>query len=208
MPSEESKYLMGLATIYPDKIKGAHWQLIRNVPCFKLIEVAALSVDLDPVFASLEFAMDKVESGTDNETKILLIQFIERYVLAKSNLDPFGTIPVVQRANDPRDSVIRLVDFAAWADGQGWSLPAEFPRSAPSIPPIPAQSTEADFVAWATAEREKHGLWPPTDAEKTGQRQGWRQWAVDNGVDRKTVAAWVKTHGFNNPKGHPRKSGK
>ncbi len=68
-------------------------------------------------------------------------------------------------------------------------------------------ATEADFLEWATAEKENHGLWPPTDPEKTGQRQAWRQWAVDNGVDRKTVSAWVNSHGFKNPIGR-QKSGK
>ena len=208
MPPEDLEFMKALAVAYHDKIKGAHWELVRKIPCFKLIEAVALSVDLDPVFAGLGFAMVKAdEVGVDSDIGGLLYRFVERYVIAQNNLEPLGTIPVVQHANDPRDRVIRLVDFAAWADGQGWTLPAEFPRSAPSIPPIPAQSTEADFIAWATAEKKKHGLWPPTGAEKTGQRQGWRRWAVDNGVDRKTVSAWVESHGFANPIGR-QKSGK
>ena len=69
----------------------------------------------------------------------------------------------------------------------------------------PAQSTEADFVAWARAEKEKHGLWPPTDGDKTGRRQGWKEWATANSVNRNIVKGWVAVHGFRNQPGAPKK---
>ena len=88
-----------------------------------------------------------------------------------------------------------------------WPPNSVAPEPVNSVPPELVTATEETFVAWATAEYEKHGLWPPTDAEKTGQRQGWRRWAAANGVERETVWAWVESHGFKNPVGR-RKSGK
>ena len=105
------------------------------------------------------------------------------------------------------DDVARLQKLPCYRDISIWHEDLE--RCWPAISIItliPEVATETGFIAWAKAEKEKHGRWPPTDTDKIG-RQGWRQWASTNGGDREIVGAWVKSHGFNNPKGAP-KTGK
>ena len=79
------------------------------------------------------------------------------------------------------------------------------PESEPAAASTPG-TNEKGFILWATAEKKKHGQWPPTDTEKTGARMGWRQWATTNGICRETVGEWVKVHGLSNPVGAPKKS--
>ena len=84
-------------------------------------------------------------------------------------------------------------------------FPPELDAAPAQTRPAPAQ--ESEFVAWARAEKEKHGRWPPTRKAKHGQI-GCREWAAEQGIAREAVEGWAKDHGFVNERGAPEKCDK
>lgn len=152
---DRMELLMLTAAELTDKVFGCDWSLIQKFPAFKLSEAVALSVDLDPFFADIGFALavlmcGKGESPFDNsdkelvlslagkilagrfgESKLKILQsFVVRYAITVENVQPFGDLPVIEKNDPPSDSKVRLTEFATWAQqSQGWDLPEGFPKN-------------------------------------------------------------------------------
>lgn len=128
------------------------WSVIKLTPAYKLQEAVALSLGLWPGLGDLEWAEDQARfinelrnnpffpkstkaaflklAGVDEDDPSLDIswQLMMRLKVAAGNIKPYGDLPVLERYDDALLSTVRLADFAAWAEGQGWTLPPEFPN--------------------------------------------------------------------------------
>lgn len=127
------------------EIFAPDWDYSRQYPALQLGSLCALSVGLHTTFASpgwvFNIAMPHF-SGTDPDEfcpledaaegakrAALLNDFLRRVHIAVGNLVPLGTLPIAVGAADGERTVVKVADFATWADGMGWNLPPEFPRT-------------------------------------------------------------------------------
>jgi len=158
------EWLIRLALLHTDKVFGAHWDMIRQIPVFELREAVALSVDLDLIFANMGWALAVCMCANNNsllEDDIMTVgckaladrlgkkmnlveQFVQRLTIASGNVPPYGTLPVVEQNEDCRKCKVSLTDFAAWAETQGWQLPEEFPHEIPTGKETPFSDTERE----------------------------------------------------------------
>lgn len=132
-----------------DDIFGAHREMVRELPVFKLKEAIALSVDLDPYFADIEWCMAicLCEAGLSpfnesedfalsvackvlikelGQTRIEILRlFIKRYAIATRNIAPYGDLEVIEKAESPGDCIVKLSAFIKWANKRAWNMPEE-----------------------------------------------------------------------------------
>jgi hypothetical protein len=66
---------------------------------------------------------------------------------------------------------------------------------------------EMKFVCWMESEKHIHGTYPPRDHSRNRpERIHYRAWAAQNGVSRKTVEDWVRTHNLKEATGAPKRN--
>ncbi|MCC6954291.1 MAG: hypothetical protein IT290_09255 [Deltaproteobacteria bacterium] len=125
-----TRFLTGVAGMYPEHVYNVHWRMVREIPVFPLRELVALSVGLEPLFADMGWALAEFERRKlDDHAKADIVNtFTERYVIALRNLAPDGSIPVHERCSQLDNSTVRIEEFAKFARVKGWSLPKEFPQ--------------------------------------------------------------------------------
>lgn len=127
------------------EIFAPDWDYLRQYSTLQLGSLCALSVGLHPAFADPSWVFNVAMphfSGTDSDElhlledaaegakrAALLDDFLRRAHIAAAELVPRGTLPIADGAADGERTVVRVADFASWADGKGWSLHPEFPRS-------------------------------------------------------------------------------
>jgi hypothetical protein len=136
------------------------WQEIRQTGGLQLVSLCALSVGLHPWFAQPEWVLrvarpfflgelDDVCCPRPQEAAEYaqrLGTFLERLHVAPTNIEPLGTLPAATSEADGERTYVRVVDFVTWANGIGWSLPAEFSRfpTAEAVAQVDAASGAVD----------------------------------------------------------------
>lgn len=145
------KLIKGAADL-GESANAVKWDIIREIPAYELRETVALSLGLSPGLGRIEWAEQHASyinqlrnnpyfdlqekkafltlAGVDEDDPSLDVsyQLMMRLKIAAKNIEPFGTLQVIERGDDALQSMVRLTDFAGWAENQGWVLPAEFPR--------------------------------------------------------------------------------
>lgn len=205
------------------RIKGwdifaPNWDYLRQYPALQLASLCALSVGLHPAFASpgwvFNLAMPHF-SGTDPDEccpledaaegvkrAALLDDFLHRVQIAVGNLVPRGTLPIADGAADSERTVVKVADFAAWADGMGWNLPPEFPRTQANAVayPVASEGLQAGGAGWpwgnhetellrklAAAASQFWSLYDPADKTTAPTNQQVSEWLQKQGVSKPTA---------------------
>ena len=195
------------------EIFAPDWDYLRQYPALQLASLCALSVGLHPAFASpgwvFNLAMPHF-SGTDPDEccpledaaegakrAALLDDFLRRVQIAVGNLVPRGTLPIADGAADGERTVVKVADFAAWADGMGWNLPSEFPRTqADAVAyPVAAEGLQTGGAGWPWGNHETELLrklaataakfwtnYDPTDNTTAPTNQAVAGWLKEQGV--------------------------
>jgi hypothetical protein len=149
-----------------------NWDYLRQYPALQIASLCALSVGLHPAFASpgwvFNIAMPHF-SGTDPDEccpledaaegakwAALLDDFLRRVHIAVGNLVPRGTLPIADGAVDGERTVVKVADFATWADGMGWNLPPEFPRTQADavVYPVASEGLQTGGAKWPWGNHE------------------------------------------------------
>jgi hypothetical protein len=192
------------------------WNYLRQFPALPLGPLCALSVGLHPAFASpgwvFNIAMPHF-SGTDPDEccpledaaegakrAALLDDFLRRVQIAVGNLVPRGTLPIADGAADGEQTVVKVADFVAWADGMGWNLPHEFPQpNAASYPVAPEGLTvggakwpwghhETDLLRKLAAAAERFWkLYDPEDITTAPTNRQVVEWLEQQGVSHRNA---------------------
>lgn len=194
------------------------WAYLAQYPALELGSLCALSVGLHPAFASpgwvLQAALPHF-NGTDSDelypledaaegTKraALLHDFLQRVGIAAGNLSPRGVLPIADGAADGERTVVKVADFAAWADGMGWNLPPEFPRTQAGAVayPVAPGGLQTGGAGWpwgnhetellrkmAAAASQFWSLYDPADKTTAPTNQQVSEWLQKQGVSKPTA---------------------
>jgi hypothetical protein len=157
---------------FPDK---PDWNFWRAMPTAELWQAVALACNADP--------SGEMEKAYGDRLEIAKAHAMERgFPLAESSLE----------MGKPELWRVRLAEFATWADGVGWDLPAEFPRpkadqtKSESVPEKPMTTTERNTLLTIIAALCKYdGL----DPQERGAAQRIMEMTDDLGahVDDETI---------------------
>jgi hypothetical protein len=149
------------------------WETWRCIPQTALYVAVALSCDIDPYGIQV---LDDVQQPD-------LREFYRRLHIAVANLRVRLRVRKIPEDMPEWVWAIDLAEFAFWAEGLGWPLPAEFPRAAagtPQPPPWPWGQYQTKLLGLlADAVRQ---FWMKRDPSKPGPQN-------------KTVIAWLEEHG-------------
>lgn len=143
-----------LARVKGWEIFSPDWDYLRQHPAMELGSLCSLSVGLDPTLADPawvvrvatphfdgsspdlhDFAPTKALPRTEDEQiecdrrAASLKEFLRRVHIAPANLTPLGSLRIAVGEPNGERTLVRVADFAEWAEGMGWSLPGEFPRA-------------------------------------------------------------------------------
>lgn len=200
------------------EIFAPDWDYLRQHSTLQLGSLCALSVGLHPAFADPSWVFNVAMphfSGTDSDElhpledapegakrAALLDDFLRRVRIAAAELVPRGTLPIADGAADGERTVVRVADFAKWADGKGWNLHPEFPKpNAASYPVVPEGLTDGGAKwPWGNHETEllrklaaaAEALWTnydPTDKTTAPTNQQVSEWLQERGVSKPTADA-------------------
>lgn len=168
------------------KIKKPDWNTWELMPATTLFQVVALSCDIEPDSLHLT-AWDHREGDFQRPP-----EFERRLKIANAHTDGMGTLKTYDGKGDRQ--IVRLADFARWADEMGFELPEKFPRQ--NKPP----STTNSQWPWGDYETEllKHlaaaatKFWKnydPTDNSTAPTNKQVSSWLEENGVSSRTAEA-------------------
>lgn len=188
------------------------WDYLRQYPALQLASLCALSVGLHPAFASpgwvFNLAMphfngtdpDECRPLEDAETgakrAALLDDFLRRVQIAVGNLVPRGTLAIADGAADGERTVVKVADFATWADGMGWNLPHEFPRTQAGAVayPVASEGLQTGGAGWPWGNHETELLRKLAAAAA----RFWTNYDLTDNTTAPTnqaVATWLKEQG-------------
>ena len=121
------------------------WAYLSQHPAMQIRSLCGLSVGLHPAFADPSWVFNIAVphfNGTDQDEYAPLEdaansanlasrlgEFLRRVHIAVANLAPLGALTPAIGEADSVETLVRVADFATWADGMGWDLPVEFPRA-------------------------------------------------------------------------------
>lgn len=170
----------GLSNKQPGKpqplpVPAADWELWAQMSKATLIEVVAVSLNLDPRAIKLpskySILSESIYATPGNE-------FDRRLKIACAHVGKTGPIKSLDffspevLAYGPASATVSLPQFASWALGMGWELPDKFPRLAPvlSVPaervgqtpaPVlsPAKSSPVVQAPAGEPQAKRRGLW-------------------------------------------------
>lgn len=203
------------------EIFAPDWDYLRQYSTLQLGSLCALSVGLHPAFADPSWVFNVAMphfSGTNTdalhpledaakgaERAALLDDFLCRVHIAAAELVPRGTLPIADGAADGERTVVRVADFASWADGKGWNLHPEFPRSqadAVSGYPFAPEGVYDGSAKWpwgshetellrklAAAASQFWALYDPADKTTAPTNQQVSNWLQQQGVQKRTADA-------------------
>lgn len=194
------------------EIFSPDWDYLRQYSTLQLASLCALTVGLHPAFADPAWVFNvalphfkgtdsdelcPLEDATEGAKRAeLLDTFLRRVHIATAELVPYGALPIVDLLADGERTVVRVADFASWADGKGWNLPPEFPRPQTETVVYPV-ATEGLYDAcskWPWGDHE-------TDLLRSLAAAGKRFWKNYDLTDNTTaptnhqVIDWLKEQG-------------
>lgn len=198
------------------EIFSPEWAYLLQRTSLPLVSLCALSVGLHPAFADPSWVFNIAMphfSGTDSDEccpfddaeegakrAALLHDFIQRVNIAVDELAPRGSLtPIADGAADGERTVVRVADFASWADGNGWNLHPEFPRSqadAVSGYPVAPEGVYDGSAKWPWGNHETELL--RKLAEAAGRYYGANydpSEKEDSAPKSADVIAWLKGQG-------------
>jgi len=194
------------------EIFAPDWNYLRQYPALQLTSLCALSMGLHPAFASpgwvFNLAIPHFNGSNPDEfcpledaaegakRAALLDDFLRRVQIAVGNLVPRGTLPIADGVADDERTVVKVADFSAWADGMGWNLPPEFPRTqADAVAyPVASEGLQTGGAGWPWGNYETKLLRKLADAAA----KFWTNYdPTDNTTapTNKAVADWLKGQG-------------
>ena len=119
------------------------WAYLAQHPAMQIRSLCGLSVGLHPAFADPSWVFNIAVphfngTGQDEYAPLedaanganlasQLGEFLRRVHIAVANLAPLGALTPAIGEADSIETLVRVADFATWADGMGWDLPVEFP---------------------------------------------------------------------------------
>ena len=203
------------------EIFAPDWDYLRQYSTLQLGSLCALSVGLHPAFADPSWVFNVAMphfSGTDSDElhpledapegakrAALLDDFLRRVHIAAAELVPRGTLPIADGAADGERTVVRIADFASWADGKGWNLPPEFTRpqaDAVSGYLVAPEGVYDGSAKWPWGNHETELLrklaaaaakfwtnYDPTDKTTAPTNQQVSDWLQKQGVSKPTADA-------------------
>lgn len=186
------------------EIFAPDWDYLRQYSTLQLASLCALSVGLHPAFADPSWVFNVAMphfSGTDSDElhpledaaegakrAALLDDFLRRVHIAAAELVPRGTLPIANGAADGERTVVRVADFASWADGKGWNLRPEFPRSQAGGAKWPWGNHETKLLQKLAAAADRFWkLYDPTDNTTAPTNQQVIEWLKQQGVAERTA---------------------
>lgn len=196
------------------EIFAPDWDYLREYSTLQLAPLCALSVGLHPAFADpswvFHVALPHFNGGDSDglypledaaegaKRAVLLDDFLRRAHVAAAELVPRGTLPIADGSADGERTVVRVADFASWADGKGWILHPEFPRSQADIAddyPVTPEGLHAGSAQWPWGNHETELLrklaaaamkfwtnYDPSDNTTAPTNQVVTNWLKDQGV--------------------------
>lgn len=192
------------------EIFAPDWDYLRQYSTLQLGSLCALSVGLHPAFADPSWVFNVAMphfSGTDSDelhpledaaegTKraALLDDFLRRAHIAAAELVPRGTLKIADGAADGERTVVRVADFASWADGKGWNLHPEFPKPDAASYPVAPEGLTDGCAKWPWGDHETELLRKLADAAA-------KFWTNHDPADNTTaptnqvVTTWLKEQG-------------
>lgn len=194
------------------EIFAPDWDYLRQYSTLQLGSLCALSVGLHPAFADPSWVFNVAMphfSGTDSDKlhpledaaegakrAALLDDFLRRVRIAAAELVPRGTLPIADGAADGEQTVVRVADFASWADGKGWNLHPEFPKpDAASYPVAPEGLTDGGAKwPWGNHETELLGKLAAAAERYYGANYDPSE-KEDSAPKSADVTAWLKQQG-------------
>ena len=116
-------------------------------------------------------------------------RFRRRLAIANNHVE-CGAMHRPAYEGDRTRETVKLHDFVAWAQSLEWELPEPFLKMSPRTPRSPQPAVDRSAYEARVAEfRAEHGRDPPLQKTTAGIL-GDREWAVQNGVRRDTLAQW------------------
>ncbi len=135
------------------------WSIWTLIPKATLHEAVALSCNIDP---------DRVEFTTVGDCESQPLKYKSRMKIALAHVGKGGSLKS-EGMFSHTDQIVKLNDFAEWADRIGFSLPDEFPRQPLEQLPIQTKSWpwgehETELLKHLAAAADRFWrLYDPTD---------------------------------------------
>ncbi len=133
---------MGDSTLNTNPLTAPDWGLWSCIPTAGLDEAVALSLNVNPLFAPMLWNMFNNQDSSEHDEGTA--GFAKRLVVARNNIQPLGTLPVIGMDETPPRCRVRLADFAEFASRLGWSMPPEFPYAQAGLRSKASTSSSGD----------------------------------------------------------------